>query len=525
MVVVLLAAPTVAHAAYPGTNGKLAFVRDGQIWTVSPDGTGAAQLTSAVAPSTEPEWSPDGTKILYTRGTFDQRQVRVMNADGTGDAHVFGPGNYGAYSPTWSPDGRQIAFVYPHYVSPGCCFFGSNLYTADADGSDARRRHSTLEPVQILGLEWSPRGDEISYTAEDRSSGVRVLIAWRATRGGGTRTLVPSEELENKYAAAWSPDGVRIAYLRDAYPPQSPEIISADADGSNQAPLTDNLEDEHDVDWSPDGMKVVYSGQEPGCSANCSPELHVMSADGTGRVRLTDTLAAETSPDWQPMIGKAPPGYPRPTAATPMRLALVSAYAACTSPNRTHGEPLAFASCNPPAGVSPHLTVGTPDANGAAANMVGSLRVGVVRGDPATPANEADVSMALNVTDVRCFTGVTDQPCSTANSQGGGDYFGRLTLRVPVRVTDRYNLPAPGGNSPGTGDTTLDFTSYACAQTASTAIGSTCSFVSTVNAFYPGAITEGRRAVVEVDRAEVLDGGASGNEIGMTFLRQGVFIP
>ncbi len=48
-----------------------------------------------------------------------------------------------------------------------------------------------------------------------------------------------------------------------------------------------------------------------------------------------------------------------------MRMSLVPAYAACAAPNRTHGPPLAFASCNPPAQTSAQATVGTPDANGA----------------------------------------------------------------------------------------------------------------------------------------------------------------
>ena len=70
---------------------------------------------------------------------------------------------------------------------------------------------------------------------------------------------------------------------------------------------------------------------------------------------------------------------------------MVLAYASCASPNRTHGPPLAYPSCNPPAQSSPHLTVGTPDANSRTANMVGSVRFEVLAGDPGTPADEADV--------------------------------------------------------------------------------------------------------------------------------------
>ena len=47
-----------------------------------------------------------------------------------------------------------------------------------------------------------------------------------------------------------------------------------------------------------------------------------------------------------------PTGYPRPKAATPFEVPLVPAYIPCTSPNRTHGPPLASGSCNPAVTVS-----------------------------------------------------------------------------------------------------------------------------------------------------------------------------
>jgi hypothetical protein len=67
--------------------------------------------------------------------------------------------------------------------------------------------------------------------------------------------------------------------------------------------------------------------------------------------------------------------HPRPAGASPIRVPLVPAYAACAAPNRTHGPPLEFASCNPPAQTSAQATVGTPDAFGGAANSVSYLRL------------------------------------------------------------------------------------------------------------------------------------------------------
>ena len=64
-----------------------------------------------------------------------------------------------------------------------------------------------------------------------------------------------------------------------------------------------------------------------------------MNADGSNQTRITNTATQrEDDPDWQPL----PVAYPRPKGATPTRVSLVPAYRQCTSPDRTHGPPLAF---------------------------------------------------------------------------------------------------------------------------------------------------------------------------------------
>ena len=68
-------------------------------------------------------------------------------------------------------------------------------------------------------------------------------------------------------------------------------------------------------------------------------------------------------------------GYARPKAASPLRVPLVPAYLVCRAPNRTHGPPLDSPSCAPPVQLSHYLTVGTPDANGSAANSTGFARL------------------------------------------------------------------------------------------------------------------------------------------------------
>ena len=213
-------------------------------------------------------------------------------------------------------------------------------------------------------------------------------------------------------------------------------------------------------------------------------------------------------------------GYPRPKGATPLRQPLVLAYAQCTSPNRTHGPPLASPSCNPPVRASSYLTIGSPDANGATANSTGTVRMDVLINANPTPS---DVQLIASMTDVRCGVGVT--ACGTANTSSGPDYTGELEVRQLLRITDKLS-----GNGGGVAATAMDLTipmTMTCAQTANT-IGSTCSAVTTANALLPGSVRTGSRAIWELNQVQVMDGGpdglasTAGNGV---FAVPGVFVP
>jgi hypothetical protein len=230
--------------------------------------------------------------------------------------------------------------------------------------------------------------------------------------------------------------------------------------------------------------------------------------------------------------------HPRPKGATPLFASLVPAYDACDAPNRTHGPPLASPSCNPPVQSSTAVTVGTPDANGAAANSTGSIRVAVHVGAPGPP-DDSDVNITVRLTDIRCQAGTV--ACGSANAAGGADYTGELQGNgdVRTRTTDHFNAVAPGG---GTDPATMvdlivgqasspPFRVIAnCVATASTSVGSTCAATTTANALVPGAVKDGQRAVVAFGQLQVVDGGPDGvvstiTDANTVFARQGVFVP
>jgi hypothetical protein len=208
-----------------------------------------------------------------------------------------------------------------------------------------------------------------------------------------------------------------------------------------------------------------------------------------------------------------------------MRVSLVPAYEQCTAPNRTHGPPLAFPSCNPPAQASDFLTVGTPDANGASAESVGSVRIDVIVGAPGPP-DDTDILIRPHITDVRCKPAVST--CGSANAAGGPDYTGELEGNATLRITDHWNgTSAGGGPDPATmNDIPFPF-ALSCTATPDSSTGSICKEPSTtcLGCFLQ---LEGKRTLAQLAQFEIWDGGADGRaatEDNTLFMVQGVFIP
>jgi hypothetical protein len=189
-----------------------------------------------------------------------------------------------------------------------------------------------------------------------------------------------------------------------------------------------------------------------------------------------------------------------------MVISLVPAYPACTSPDRTHGAPLAFGSCSHPKLTSQNLTVGTPDVNGKRTTMQASIVLKVTG---------ADVKITADANNVF--------------NKDLTDYTGGLRAHLPLQITDKDNTPSPGGRGAATSEQIpFDF-DLACTATADTTIGSDCPLQTTANAVVPGSVSAGLRAIWQVGQAQVYDGGADGNP-GTTsdntlYLDQGIFIP
>ena len=131
---------------------KLAFGRSytdevghdhSEIYTVNVDGTGLTKLTNdpggfATFPAVTPTWSPDGERIMFRAGIYDDNGLWVVNADGTGLRKVT---SGGGGDPVWSPDGSRVAFARFRQIG---------LMNADGTGE----MWFAERPAQVSGPDW-----------------------------------------------------------------------------------------------------------------------------------------------------------------------------------------------------------------------------------------------------------------------------------------------------------------------------------------------------------------------------------
>ena len=185
-------------------------------------------------------------------------------------------------SPSFSPDGRHIAFV-SHRDEPDGNW---DIYVMDADGSNLTRL--TDAPADDFSPSFSPDGRRIAF--ESDRDGNRELYAMDADGSNLTRL---TDDPAGDWRPSFSPDGRRIAFVSDR--DGNFELYAMDADGSNLRRLTDHPASDRSPSFSPDGRYIAFESDRDG-----NFELYVMDADGSNPRRLTDDPAGDFSPSFSP---------------------------------------------------------------------------------------------------------------------------------------------------------------------------------------------------------------------------------
>ncbi len=278
----------------PGTVRKIAFYSDrdglpGEIYVMNADGTRQTRLTNS-AGSYAPSWSPDGKKIAFQAYVEpsppgDPIHLFVMNADGTGVVDVSGSvGLIAAGAPVWSPDGSTIAFDVIGDANVQIWLVkadGSGLHRLGRDGFDNR-----------LG-EWSPDGSRIAYSRGH--SGGPTLPEERGIYtikpdGTGRVQLTASRD---DFSPRWSPSGTKIAFERQSGA-QGPDIFVMNADGSGKTNITNNPARDDSPTWSPDGTSIAFVSARSG-----EHQIWMMDSNG-GNLKQLTTAGFNAAPTWSP---------------------------------------------------------------------------------------------------------------------------------------------------------------------------------------------------------------------------------
>jgi Tol biopolymer transport system component len=193
-------APDGTRLAF-GAGGAGADGRRTRLMLVNRDGTDVRPLSPNPGPYTSdgyPAWSPDGSRILFTRG-FDLYTVRP---DGTGLTRVVDCLHL-CKEPTWSPDGRQIAVSrVADHDGDGFPEGRYQVWVMQADGSLPRRL--TTSPWQEDSPSWSPDGTALVFTRTEFDSGPRGrtrVLRVGADGTGETEIL----GIASGHAPVWSP--------------------------------------------------------------------------------------------------------------------------------------------------------------------------------------------------------------------------------------------------------------------------------------------------------------------------------
>jgi Tol biopolymer transport system component len=239
-------------------------------------------------------YSPNGAQLAMTPGS--DRDLVIMNGDGSNVRTIFQGGKKVVAFPTWSPDGKSIVFgvggFFERPVVPG------QLVLIRPDGSG--QRMLTDGKASSGFASWSPDGKRLIYRVMgDGQQGLRIL-----TLDDGKVTT-----LTNEYDTfpMWSPRGDRIAFcsFRDG----NYEIYTMRLDGSEVRKLTNSHGNDAHPIWSPDGNWIVFSSSRKGFKDEAMldewgpqpyGDLYVMRPDGSDVRQLTDNQFEEATPAWRP---------------------------------------------------------------------------------------------------------------------------------------------------------------------------------------------------------------------------------
>ena len=278
--------------------GKIVFYREltWQLIAINGDGTGQTALTSGGdLRDSYPMFSSDGTKIAFDRNISGTPNVFVINSDGTHPVAIIfaGPAPSVSFSsdPTWSPDGSKLAFV-----GDLNGVRRREVFAVNADGSGLVQLTTNVQlgsdssgPIYSSDLNpsWSPDGSRIAFSSDRNGQSNAEIYVMNVD---GTNQLRLTNNSTYDQYPAWSPDSQKIAF----YSGFGNGINMMDRNGNNAVNIT---HDGFNPAWSPDGTKLAFNRYDPSTSKF---QIFTINIDGTNAAKVTNNAFDSLAPAWAP---------------------------------------------------------------------------------------------------------------------------------------------------------------------------------------------------------------------------------
>jgi len=269
-----------------GLAAQIVFVRtvngSDELFLVGADGRDIRQITYSKTLIKSPEWSPDGSKVIYSALHGDSWLIMVTDIrTGRSTDITIWPGLN--TTPEWSPvEPEVIAFTSARDGN-------AEIYTCRTDGKGIRRltNHRRIDSSPA----WSPDGSKIAFVS-DRTGNPLIYIM---NRDGSNQHRLTATPNAYEGSPAWSPLGDRIAFVMMS--DYGFDIATASPSGEDVVVLTFGQGSNEDPHWSPDGLRIVFTSTR----TTGIKRLYIMNRDGSN-VRPLIKHGNGFSPAWAPAV-------------------------------------------------------------------------------------------------------------------------------------------------------------------------------------------------------------------------------
>lgn len=273
-----------------------ASMRNGfpQVWLMYGDGSNQHQLTNLKEGACQPDWSPDGTRVVFispcqNRDTrYEKSNLFIINSDGT-NLTILDAGYGGNYDPSWSPDGTKIAFT------KELTGF-TQIYVMDlTTGGISALIDEELPSKQPV---WSPDGKQVAFILTKYNTD-HIWILDLATKD---KWQLTRSKNQNDTNPVWSPDGLTIYFTQSSISEFNPDMVSVPYDTAGKSQEYPFPMENHPVpspagdgDISADGQWMVFESWPEGSNH----DIYKMSMSGDIVIRLTDVSKVDFQPAWK----------------------------------------------------------------------------------------------------------------------------------------------------------------------------------------------------------------------------------